>query len=87
MAFVNPDDPLHAVDGLSELRIGRYIIRLRLGLANCDSQTRDAIEAAFEEVSSLYRACAEAYHQNPATATLMHTFTRAISAAAQYHRP
>lgn len=82
MAFVNPGDTLHAVDGLSELRIGRYIIQVRQGLANYDAQTRGAIQAALAGVSSLYRARANAYRPIPATATLMHTITRAISVTA-----
>jgi len=83
MAFANPGDALHAVDGLSDLRIGRNIIQVREGLDNGDAQTRDAIEAALEEVSNLYRARADAHHPIPATAPLMRALNRAIGAAAR----
>ena len=46
MAFADPDDALHAVDGLSDLRIGRNIIQAREGLDRGDANTRPAIEAA-----------------------------------------
>ncbi|WP_250517808.1 FUSC family protein [Caballeronia sp. INDeC2] len=82
IAFVNSSDALHAIDWLTEMRTGRYIIKVRQGLANYDARTRDAIEAALAEVSSLYRARADAYHPVPATATLMRTITRAISVTA-----
>lgn len=83
IAFVDPGDALRAIDGLSDFRLGRYIIQVRQGLANCDAQTRDAIEAALGEVSNLYRSRAAAHHPIPATATLMHMLGRAISAAAR----
>ncbi|AYQ42173.1 fusaric acid resistance protein region [Burkholderia aenigmatica] len=83
MAFANPGDALHAVDGLSDLRIGRNIIQVREGLDRSDAQTRVAIEAALEAVSALYRARADAHHPVPATASLMRTLNRAIGAAAR----
>ena len=83
MAFANPGDALHAVDGLSDLRIGRNIIQVREGLDKGDAQTRVAIEAALEAVSNLYRARADAHHPIPATAALMRTLNRAIGAAAR----
>lgn len=83
MAFANEGDALHAVDGLSDLRIGRNIIQVREGLDRGDAQTRVAIEAALEEVSNLYRARADAHHPIPATASLMRALNRAIGAAAR----
>ncbi|HIH2750183.1 TPA: FUSC family protein [Burkholderia lata] len=83
MAFANPGDALHAVDGLSDLRIGRNIIQVREGLDRSDAQTRVAIEAALEAVSALYRERADAHHPVPATASLMRTLNRAIGAAAR----
>ncbi|CAG2316342.1 MULTISPECIES: FUSC family protein [Burkholderia cepacia complex] len=83
MAFANPGDALHAVDGLSDLRIGRNIIQVRQGLASGDGPTRDAIEAALAAVSALYRARADAHHPVPATASLMRTLNQAIGAAAR----
>ncbi|WP_175887850.1 FUSC family protein [Burkholderia contaminans] len=83
MAFANSGDALHAVDGLSDLRIGRNIIQVREGLDRSDAPTRVAIEAALEEVSALYRARADTHHPVPATAALMRTLNRAIGAAAR----
>ncbi|RQS61530.1 FUSC family protein [Burkholderia sp. Bp8963] len=83
MAFAHPGDALHAVDGLSDLRIGRNIIQVRQGLEHGDAHTRDAIEAALEEVSNLFRARADAHHPIAATAPLLRALNRAIGAAAR----
>ncbi|MBN3789582.1 FUSC family protein [Burkholderia sp. Ac-20353] len=83
MAFAHPGDALHAVDGLSDLRIGRNIIQVRQGLENGDANTRDAIEAALEEVSNLFRARADAHRPIAATAPLLRALNRAIGAAAR----
>ncbi|HDR9129175.1 FUSC family protein [Burkholderia vietnamiensis] len=83
MAFADPDDALHAVDGLSDLRIGRNIIQAREGLDRGDANTRPAIEAALAQVSNLYRARADARHPIAADATLMRALNRAIAAVAR----
>ncbi|HDR9202951.1 fusaric acid resistance protein [Burkholderia vietnamiensis] len=83
MAFADPDDALHAVDGLSDLRIGRNIIQAREGLDRGDVQTRPAIEAALAQVSNLYRARADARHPIAADAALMRALNRAIAAVAR----
>lgn len=83
MAFADPDDALHAVDGLSDLRIGRNIIQAREGLDRGDTNTRPAIEAALAQVSNLYRARANARHPIAADATLMRALNRAIAAVAR----
>jgi uncharacterized membrane protein YccC len=83
MAFADPDDALHAVDGLSDLRIGRNIIQAREGLDRGDANTRPAIEAALAQVSNLYRARADARHPIAADAALMRALTRAIAAVAR----
>ncbi|MBR8050948.1 FUSC family protein [Burkholderia vietnamiensis] len=83
MAFADPDDALHAVDGLSDLRIGRNIIQAREGLDRGDANTRPAIEAALAQVSNLYRARANARHPIAADATLMRALNRAIAAVAR----
>ncbi|SCZ38493.1 MULTISPECIES: FUSC family protein [Burkholderia] len=83
MAFADPDDALHAVDGLSDLRIGRNIIQAREGLDRGDANTRPAIEAALAQVSNLYRARANARHLIAADATLMRALNRAIAAVAR----
>nr|WP_249170127.1 FUSC family protein [Burkholderia vietnamiensis] len=83
MAFADPDDALHAVDGLSDLRIGRNIIQAREGLDRGDANTRPAIEAALAQVSNLYRARADSRHPIAADATLMRALNRAIAAVAR----
>ncbi len=83
MAFAHPEDTLHAVDGLSDLRIGRNIIQVREGLDSGDEHTRHAIEAALEEVSNLFRARADAHRPIPAAAPLLRALNRAIGAAAR----
>nr|WP_309491309.1 FUSC family protein [Trinickia mobilis] len=82
MALASADDALHAADGLSDLRVGRNIIRARQDLENRDAATRAAIEAALGEVSKLFRARLAAHHPLPGTNVLLDTLDHAIEVIA-----
>lgn len=81
MALADTGDALHAVDGLSDLRVGRNLIRVRQRIGRGSAHARDAIEHALDEVSSLYRARACASRPVPAPAPLLRALDRAIDAA------
>ncbi|WP_256377776.1 FUSC family protein [Paraburkholderia pallida] len=82
MALASADDKLHAADGLSDLRVGRNIIRARQGLAQHDALTRLAIEAALGKVSALFQAQLAAHHPLPGNARLLDALDRAIDIVA-----
>ncbi len=82
MALASSDDKLHAADGLSDLRIGRNIIRTRQGLDQREAPVRLAIEAALGEVSALFRAQLAVHHPLPGTDRLLAALDRAIDAVA-----
>ncbi|WP_257785971.1 FUSC family protein [Burkholderia thailandensis] len=82
VALADPGDALHAVDGLSDLRIGRNIIQVRQRIGRGSARTRHAIERALGEVSNLYRARADASLPVPASAPLLRALDLAIHSAA-----
>lgn len=81
VALADPGDALHAVDGLSDLRIGRNIVALRQRIGRASERTREAIEHALENVSALYRARAAASFPVPVQAKLLGALDRAIHTA------
>jgi uncharacterized membrane protein YccC len=82
MALASADDTLHAADGLSDLRVGRNIIRARQGLEERDAPVRLAIETALGEVSALFRAQLAAHHPLPGSDRLLDALERAIDSVA-----
>jgi uncharacterized membrane protein YccC len=82
MALTSADDALHAADGLSDLRVGRNIIRARQGLEQRNAPVRAAIEAALGEVSKLYRARLAAHHPVYGSTALLDALDRAIEVVA-----
>jgi uncharacterized membrane protein YccC len=84
MALTDPDDILHAADGLSELRIGRNIIHIRQGLLSrdIDADMRFWIEAALGEVSKLFRARLDAHRPLAANDVLLGALDHAVAVAA-----
>jgi uncharacterized membrane protein YccC len=80
MALADRGDSLHAADGLIDLRIGRNIIQLRLGLDDAPEGTRRSIHSALNEVSALYRARLRKGEALRATSSLLDALDQAIRA-------
>jgi uncharacterized membrane protein YccC len=79
MALADRSDSLHAADGLIDLRIGRNIIALRLGLDDAPEYTRRSVHSALSEVSALYRARLRKGEALGATASLLSALDQAIN--------
>ncbi|CAM2159238.1 Fusaric acid resistance protein region (plasmid) [Pararobbsia alpina] len=78
MAYAGPEDALHAVDGLYDLRIGRNVIQAREGLDDLQADTRTAIENALRELSRLYRLRQDERKAVKPTPSLVDSLDRAI---------
>jgi len=79
MALADRGDSLHAADGLIDLRIGRNIIQVRLGLEDAEEYTRRSIHSALSEVSALYLARLRKGEALIATSSLLSLLDQAIN--------
>jgi uncharacterized membrane protein YccC len=81
MATAGPGDSLHAADGLIDLRIGRNIIQVRLGLEDARESTRLSVDAALSAVSALYRERVREGRALVGTSSLLSALDLAINSA------
>jgi uncharacterized membrane protein YccC len=81
MAQASRGDSLHSADGLIDLRIGRNIIQVRLGLEDAQEYTRRSIHLALSEVSALYLARLQKGEALIATSSLLSALDQAINVA------
>lgn len=56
MAVAEPGDALHAADGLADLRVGRNIVQIRLGIDRAEPKAVALIDALLLRLASLFRA-------------------------------
>lgn len=81
MALADPEDRLHAADGLDDLRIGRNLIQLRHAMAEVDGGAASTQRRVLLEASAFYRRRWKKDLPLPAPRRLLRAIDRALDAS------
>jgi len=80
MALAQPDDALHAADGLNDLRVGRNMIPVRQALTHSPSQARHLLGSLLAQLSAFYHRRWQDGRVEPAPPLLCENIDAALAA-------